>query len=50
MFVHQNWRIRADSIDIFFYLIKNSPVAFLDEKNIKYVVDFLKDRAYSVRK
>lgn len=47
---HQSWRVRAESINILSYLIKNSPITFLSEKIIKFVVDYLKDRANAVRK
>lgn len=50
MMLHQNWRVRAESINILGYLIKNSPLAFLNEKIIKSVLDYLKDRANAVRK
>ena len=29
MLVHQSWRVRAESINILSYLIKNSPLSFL---------------------
>lgn len=47
---HQNWRVRAESINILAYLIKNSPLAFMSEKIVKFVLDYLKDRANAVRK
>jgi hypothetical protein len=50
MMGHQNWRVRAESINILAYLIKNSPLAFINEKVTKFVVDYLKDRANAVRK
>jgi serine/threonine-protein phosphatase 2A regulatory subunit A len=50
MMVNQNWRIRAESINILSYLIKNSPPTFLNEKIIKFIIDYFKDRANSVRK
>lgn len=50
MMLHQNWRVRAESINILAYLIKNSPLAFLSEKIAKSVLDYLKDRANAVRK
>jgi serine/threonine-protein phosphatase 2A regulatory subunit A len=50
MIANQNWRIRAESINILSYLIKNSPISFLNEKIIKFVTEYLKDRANAVRK
>jgi len=45
-----NWRTRSESINILSYLIKNSGVTFLNDKNTKIVIDYLKDKASSVRK
>jgi HEAT repeat protein len=50
MMAHQSWRVRAESINILGYLVKNSPITFLSEKVVKFVVDYLKDRANAVRK
>jgi serine/threonine-protein phosphatase 2A regulatory subunit A len=30
MMVHQGWRVRAESITILAYLIKNSPLSFMN--------------------
>lgn len=30
MMVHQSWRVRAESISILAYLIKNSPLSFMN--------------------
>jgi len=50
MIASPNWRVRADSIDILYYLIRNSPPAFINEKILKFIIDYLKDRASAVRK
>lgn len=50
MIASPNWRIRSESMNILRYLIKNSTVSFLNEKVIKTITDYLKDRANSVRK
>lgn len=50
MVASQNWRIRSESINILSYLISNSAVSFLNEKIIKIIIDYLKDRANAVRK
>lgn len=47
---HTNWRIRAESIVMFFYFISRSSKEFMDEKNIKLAIDYIRDRASSVRK
>ncbi len=47
---HTNWRIRAESIVLFFYFISRSPKDFMDEKNTKLAIDYIRDRAFSVRK
>ena len=47
---HTNWRIRAESIGLFFYFISRSPKEFMDDKNIKLAIDYIRDRAFSVRK
>lgn len=47
---HTNWRIRAESIGLYFYFISRSPKEFMDEKNTKLAIDYIRDRAFSVRK
>jgi hypothetical protein len=38
------------SIDLFFYFVQNSGKDFMNEKNTKILLDYLKDRAFSIRK
>ena len=45
-----NWRIKVSSIDILFYLIKESGPEFMNDKMIKLVMEFIRDPANSVRK
>ena len=47
---HANWRVKVSSIDILFYLIKESGPEFMNDKMIKLVMDFIRDPANSVRK
>ena len=47
---HTNWRIRAESVSLFFYFISRSPKEFMDDKQIKLAIDYIRDRAFSVRK
>jgi len=37
MMTNQHWRVRADSINILFYLIKNSPPTFINDKIMKFI-------------
>jgi len=48
--VSPNWRTRSESIKILSYLIKNSQPAFLNEKMLKIIIEYLKDKANAVRK
>jgi HEAT repeat protein len=50
MIASPSWRVRSDSIDILYYLIRHSPPTFINEKILKFIVDYLKDRASAVRK
>ena len=50
MIVHTNWRTRIESLEILGYLIKNSNPEFLGEKNITIIMDYMKDKAFAVRK
>lgn len=45
-----NWRVKVSSIDVFFYLVKESGPEFMNEKMVKLVMDFIRDPAHSVRK
>ena len=50
MVASPSWRNRSESINIMSYLIKNSGPNFLNEKIMKIVTEYLKDRANAVRK
>ena len=49
MIAHANWRTRGEAITVLTYLIRHSPLAFMTEKINKTIVEFLKDRANSIR-
>ena len=50
MVANANWRTRMESINIMSYLVKNSNASFMNEKIVKIILDYLKDRANSIRK
>jgi serine/threonine-protein phosphatase 2A regulatory subunit A len=47
---HVKWRIRVVSIDFLYYIIKKSGKDFINEKIIKQIMDYVRDRAFAVRK
>jgi hypothetical protein len=47
---HAQWRIRSTSIELLFYMIRKSGRDFMNEKAIKQVMDYLRDRVNAVRK
>ena len=45
-----NWRIRVSSMELLFYLVKQTGIELANDKIIKLMTDYISDKANSVRK
>ena len=50
MIAHANWRTRSEAITVLTYLIRHSLLPFMTDKINKTILEFLKDRAHSIRR